>query len=265
MRVDLGTLKAVGRQQQSSAANPCLGSLSISSETPLSNHGSKINRFSSKAAVLHAVRLDGNALRDADIEFRKDREVVLASALQAGAALELAAGTLRADRDLVMQVVTEDGRALEHAAAELQADVEVVRAAVTQHGLALRHAAPALRAQPETVLAAVRQHGVALQFAADGAQGPQGVRGVVLVAVAQAGSALQYASAEQRADWNVVAAAAAQNIGAVRWAVGTVAETMQLCAAVVLAGLAYVLPLYATVAMSLCLAYIGRELWRRAA
>ena len=135
------------------AKHPQMGSLSVSSSSASS--GGKLTRFSSKAQVIAVVEADGEALRDADVDLRADKDVVRAAALQLASALAYASGSLRADRELVHEVVARDGRALEHASADLQADKGLVLTAVSQTGSALRHAARALKGDRDVVVAAV--------------------------------------------------------------------------------------------------------------
>jgi hypothetical protein len=137
------------------AQHPQMGSLSVSSSTAGASSGGTLNRFSSKAQVIAVVEADGEALRDADVDLRADKDVVRAAALQLASALAYASGSLRADRELVHEVAARDGRALEHASADLQADKDLVMTAVSQTGSALRHAARALKSDRDVVVAAV--------------------------------------------------------------------------------------------------------------
>ena len=69
--------------------------------------------------MLAAVAQDGNNLKYAAAELKRDREVVLAAVAQNGSSLLHAAAELRGDREIVLTAVMQDGRALWDAAAEL--------------------------------------------------------------------------------------------------------------------------------------------------
>ena len=90
-------------------------------------------------------------------------------------------------------------------------------------------------------------------------------RELVMVAVATAGSALQFASDALRADHSVVLAASRQNIGALRWAKGRIADLLQVAMALLLTALFAVLPSPVFVVVLTCLAYAMRVAWRSAA
>lgn len=90
-------------------------------------------------------------------------------------------------------------------------------------------------------------------------------RELVLVAVATAGSALQFASDALRADYTVVLAAARQNIGALRWTKGRVADLLQAAMALLLTALFAVLPSPVFFVVLACLTYAVRVAWHSAA
>ena len=190
-----------------------------------------------KAVVLAAVAQFGGALLYASAALQGDHDVVLAAVAQFGGALKYASAALQADHDVVLVAVAQSGEALQCASAALQADHDVVLVAVAQDGRALQFASAALQADRDVVLAAVAQNGNALQYASAALKVDPGVvfiamqngyrlvlrnassalqadRDVVLAAVAQAGSELEYASAALKADRDVVLAAVAQSGGA---------------------------------------------------
>jgi len=83
------------------------------------------------------------------VDFKTNREVVLAAVKQNGLALGFATAELRVDKGLVLAAVVQNGLALEFATAELQANNRVVLAAVKQNGLALGFATAELQADQE--------------------------------------------------------------------------------------------------------------------
>lgn len=82
----------------------------------------------------------GYMLRDASVDLRADREVVLAAVTRNGDALQSAADRLRADREVVVAAVVQKGVALRYAADELWEDLAeesrrgMVRAFVARNG-----------------------------------------------------------------------------------------------------------------------------------
>ena len=104
---------------------------------------------------MKAVAQNGNALRFAAEELRRDREVVMTAVAQNGNALRFAAEELRRDREVVMTAVAKNGSALECATEKLRGDREVVMTAVAQYGYALRHATEEFREDKEIMEAAL--------------------------------------------------------------------------------------------------------------
>ena len=82
-----------------------------------------INKNSTKAEVLEAVKQDGYWLQYASEELRGDKEVVLAAVSQNGWALQFASKELMADREFMMKAVRRYGWALEHASDELRCEI----------------------------------------------------------------------------------------------------------------------------------------------
>ena len=60
------------------------------------------------------------------VEFRADREIVLAAVSLYGPSLSLASNDLRDDRDFVLAAVRNNGSALMYASKQWQADEEIV-------------------------------------------------------------------------------------------------------------------------------------------
>ena len=72
---------------------------------------------------------------------------------------------MRTDKDVVLATVVQDGCALEHASEAMRSDKDVVLAAVIQTAWALHHASEALRSDKDVVLAAIIQNDCALDYA----------------------------------------------------------------------------------------------------
>ncbi len=117
-----------------------------------------------------AGRLCGHCLRHAPAEAQADREVVLDAVRQDGRALPYASADLRAGREVVLVAVRQDGRAWTKASADLKVYPEIVLEAMP-HDDGGRVSPDALittdnlRADREVVLEAVRNRGFALEFA----------------------------------------------------------------------------------------------------
>lgn len=107
-----------------------------------------------RAAILHALRLDGFALANLDDSFKADQEVVLAAVKRNGFALKHAAPSLREDRGFILKAVATNGYALKAAPAQLRNDRVVVLAAVQQCGDALQYASQGLQNDPKVAAAA---------------------------------------------------------------------------------------------------------------
>ena len=152
-----------------------------------------------KEAVLASVSKSGFNLRELPLEFRNDKDVVLAAVKQLHVyALEHASKGLRNDRDVVLEAVIYNGRSLQYASEELQNDREIVLEAVksdrhvlsfvypnfqddleivsaaisldticgrNMYGPVLRYASPRLRSNRNIVLMAVQSHGLEIEYA----------------------------------------------------------------------------------------------------
>ena len=152
---------------------------------------------------------NGHALRYAPEELRGDREVVIKAVSQNGRALQHATEELRGDGEVVMKAVSQDGVALFYAAEELRGDREVVMKAVSQYGGALRYATEELRGDregcDESSVPIWDGSGLRLQ------KSWEGDREVVMKAVSQYASTLQYATEELKGDREVVMKAVSRN------------------------------------------------------
>ena len=95
------------------------------------------------------------ALRNASVELRADRHLVLAAITGDSGAMEYASNAMKADKEFVLAVVARYGYFLRHVSAELQADKQVVLTAVAVNGGSLAFAGESLQADKEVVMAAV--------------------------------------------------------------------------------------------------------------
>eukprot|EP00928_Gymnodinium_smaydae_P020905 TRINITY_DN18091_c0_g1_i2.p1 TRINITY_DN18091_c0_g1~~TRINITY_DN18091_c0_g1_i2.p1 ORF type:complete len:327 (-),score=59.52 TRINITY_DN18091_c0_g1_i2:185-1165(-) len=163
-----------------------------------------VRRPPRQAEWLENVSANWRSLCAAPEDIRLDREVVLASVLQHGHALEFAAEALQAGMEIVSAAVRCRGLSLRFASSSLRACREVVLAAVRQHGGALQFANESLRSDREIALAAVSTQGYALQFVGASLRDE---RQLVLLAVSSDGAALSSAGAKLRADEEIVTAA----------------------------------------------------------
>ena len=151
------------------------------------------------------------SVRQAELEGRSARAMVLDAVRQAGAVLQHASPGLQADKEVALAAVRQSGWALEWASDNLRGDRAVVLAAVNQSGWALQFASARLREERQVVMAAVAQSGWALQFAA-----PQfhGDRELVLIAAADSGEVLELVPPELLEDKELAVVAVTQNSSA---------------------------------------------------
>jgi hypothetical protein len=154
---------------------------------------------------------DGMKLKDIP-EGCMDRIIVLTAVAQNGLALQFASEKLRADPDVVKIAVAQNPKSLEYA------DLHRMRADSRQHwlgevgknGMLLQNAPDAIKQDRIVVLAAMNQNGLAFNHLP--CECESGLRReALLAAVAQNGLALEFGSAQLRADPDIVAAALAQN------------------------------------------------------
>jgi len=104
-------------------------------------------------------------LRDAPLDIRASRDVVMAAVKRDGKALEYASPELQADPDVVFAAQEQNGFAFSYAAPELRSSRLFVMQIVTRNGCTLAHASNDLKADPGVVEAAVVQNEYALQYA----------------------------------------------------------------------------------------------------
>ena len=157
-----------------------------------------------KKLMLEVIKQDAyNIINDESGELRYEREEVL----------HYASEELRKDRELVLEAVKQDGNAFPYASKELWKDKAVVLAAVKNAGNVLEcieddcyyedgtlneeKLKNSMCNDREVVLAAVRQNGTALQFASEELRKD---KEIALEAVKQDDSALKYISNELMSD-----------------------------------------------------------------
>lgn len=140
-----------------------------------------------------------NVLSAASTRLQDDREVVLASVLIKGVALDSASVRLRDDREVVLVSVNQEGRALRYASERLQDDKEVVLAAVTndEYVVSLGVASERLRDDKEVVLAAVNFNGGNLEYTSDRLRND---KELVLAAIKTNAYGLEFVSDELKND-----------------------------------------------------------------
>lgn len=143
----------------------------------------------------------------------EDREPIVEAILQSQGrvfASRSASDPLRADRSVMLAVVGKNGLLLSHASEKLRADHKIAEVAVMQTEGAIPYVAKVLWQNPDFVDVLVRWQPNMLQHAPD----LQSNCGIVLTAIRQNGSALQYASKKLRSDPEVVSAAVEQRADA---------------------------------------------------
>ncbi len=173
--------------------------------------------------VLAAVRKNGNAFQDASLRLRCKKEIVLA-AMQArripiGRLLLYTNYILKNDKEVVLAAVRQSGCELKNASEKLKDNIDVVLAAVCNDGESLQYASDRLKNNSKIVLAAVRQNVWALQHASERLKGDK----VIVMAALQTRCKIwetpfRFASAELRADRNVVLKAVQQSFHALEYA-----------------------------------------------
>jgi len=176
--------------------------------------------WANKEVVLVAVKNNGDALRFAHDDLKKDHDVVMHACLEKNKAFKHASDELKQDRSFVLKLVSQAGKSLKHAAPELQKDVEILAAAATHQVEALGsdHHTHTMEADefPDwmyenkaAMLGIVSRDGLMLSKAEFKPLSYD--RDLVMAAVKQNGHALTYASTLLQADKEVVKTAYLQN------------------------------------------------------
>ena len=206
----------------------------------VSNYGCALEYTSAvlkndKNLVLAAVANDGNSLEYASELLRTDREVILSALTNNGCALQYTSDTFKGDKDLVLAAVRSNGYALEYALEKLRNDKEVVIASLANDAKPLEYASDDLKLDKEVLEAAIKndsslayllnenlsedqkkylEEGVTLEdFDEEYQGGDDGKvawlkdRNFVLEALRQDARILKHASAELKADRDLVSEA----------------------------------------------------------
>ena len=118
-----------------------------------------------KEYMLPAVKINGDALKNASKELQNDEEVVLAAVSNRGSALEYASAQMKSNKTIVLAAVKEKGYALEFASENLKGDYEVVLTAVAGWGRALKYAKRGLNDNETIVNAAIKNDPLAIVYA----------------------------------------------------------------------------------------------------
>jgi serine/threonine protein kinase len=117
--------------------------------------------------VLSAVKQNGISLKYASDELRNNLKIVLAAVKSDGLSLEYASEELRNNQDIVLNAVKKSESSLMFASESLKNDKKIVLTAIMKKGSMLKHASEDLRNDEETVLVAVKNDGNALEFASE--------------------------------------------------------------------------------------------------
>eukprot|EP00931_Biecheleriopsis_adriatica_P090433 TRINITY_DN64411_c0_g1_i1.p1 TRINITY_DN64411_c0_g1~~TRINITY_DN64411_c0_g1_i1.p1 ORF type:complete len:407 (-),score=100.66 TRINITY_DN64411_c0_g1_i1:115-1335(-) len=201
--------------------------------------------WSDRRIIIAAMRSHPFILELADAKVKADREVVLSGVRIHRSVLKYCAGEIAADPKCLLAAIKIDALALEHAAATLRGDPKIVLEAITTKFQAFRFASDSLKRDKDFILAALQSKvdvgivGYAhssllkdkdfviaaveldwkvLKIGNPALQPMLSQRDVLLAAVQQDGSALQYAAQELRSDAGVVVAAAAKDSTAIKQA-----------------------------------------------
>lgn len=154
------------------------------------------------------------ALRSAPA-FHTDLEIMREAVLIDGMALQFG---FRSNIHMCMLAVAQDGLALQFVAEDwrrLRTDITL--RAVQQNGLALQYALPPTSGVSEVVFAAVRQNGNALRYATHYRRHNPGYN-LAMEAVKNKGGALRWANWIEKHDRNIVLAAVADDGSAIEYA-----------------------------------------------
>ena len=167
--------------------------------------------------VAAAIAQAPDYLAKATYQHRSNKQIVLRAVSKAGWVLRYAAKELTKDKDVVLAAVRNHGKALQFASDMLRNDDEVCMAAVAQDGGALQYASIAIQgkfAHVHMAMSSLRSNWLDIVVAMDLRRNKQ----IALAAVRKRGKNLATAVDEHQADWEVVHAAAVQNIKALRYA-----------------------------------------------
>jgi hypothetical protein len=164
--------------------------------------------------VIGSLSGDGNLLRTAPREIKKQKQFVLAAVTSKGLALKHTIRKLCDDEEICFAAVTQDWRSLAYCSKRCREIPELAMIAVKQDWHALEWVPQKLRHNRDVLQLGIQQHGLALRY---GAGDILKNKDLVFLAVTNNGMALQYAPLLQGDD-EVVAMAIAQNRKAKKFA-----------------------------------------------
>ena len=120
-----------------------------------------------KKEAMDFVSTDGSELKNLPVNFRDDKEIVLAAISNYGSSLEYASSEIKADKKIVMKAVKNGGYALQFASDNLKADRDIVLEAVKSYGWVLQYASIPLRNDKQIVIESLREYGQFIRYASD--------------------------------------------------------------------------------------------------
>ena len=104
-----------------------------------------INKNSTRAEVLAAVREDGYALSKANTKFRDDHEIVLASVSWNSESIKYASDRLKNNRKIVLKAIQDDSRNFKYASEKIRMNDKIAMSAIGSHGINLKYASKKLQ------------------------------------------------------------------------------------------------------------------------
>lgn len=164
------------------------------------------HRLDGYVEILEQIRNGGKMLVDLPVEYRDEKEIVLAAVQRHGRNFYGASKRLQDDYDVVIEAIR---------CPDLGSDIEIVTKAVCLYGCELRFASKALQNNFDVVTIAVQQDGYALRYASEAMQDNFDL---VLKAVQSNPEALIFASNAMKDNYDVVLAAVRQNSRVLRYA-----------------------------------------------
>ncbi len=108
-----------------------------------------------REVALWSVEHRGYTLRDLNVEFKGDYEIVMAAVIKSGGSLRLASKELKANKEIVLNAVKNYGYAIQYGNKRLRNNKEVAIAAVSNIGAALEFVSDTLKNDKDVVLAAL--------------------------------------------------------------------------------------------------------------
>ena len=94
----------------------------------------EINKKSTRAEVLAAVKEDGYALSRANTKFRDDKVIVIASIKWNPESIKYASDRIKKDKKIILKTVSLNGNSLKYVSKELKKNKDIVQAAYKSAG-----------------------------------------------------------------------------------------------------------------------------------